>query len=67
MEQVTVMIKKFRSSCRGSVEMNLTSIHEDKGLLPGLIQWVRNLALPVSFGVGGDIAWIWHCCGCGIG
>ena len=33
------------SSHRGSVETNLTSIHEDTGLVPGLAQWVKDLAL----------------------
>ena len=36
----------FRSSHCGSVEMNLISIHEDKGSIPGLAQGVKDLALP---------------------
>ena len=39
---VGINIKKVsRSSYRGSVETNLTSIHEDAGSIPGLAQWLR--------------------------
>ena len=34
-----------RSHC-GAAEMNLISIHEDVGLIPGLDPWVRDPVLP---------------------
>ena len=37
--------KDERSSCCGSVVTNLTSTHEDEGLIPGLTQWAKDLAL----------------------
>ena len=43
-----VLVKRtqIQSSRCGSVVTNLTSIHEDSGLIPGLTQWVKDLALP---------------------
>ena len=40
-------IKKtiYQSSHSGAEEMNLTSNHEVVGSIPGLTQWVKDLAL----------------------
>ena len=44
---------------------NPTSIPEDMGWIPGLSQWVKDLALLKAVVQVTDTAWILSCCGCG--
>ena len=65
---ITRPLKTIRTgtSCHGSSATNLTSIHEDVSSIPGLIKWVKDLVLPVNFGVGQRhssdprLLWLWH-------
>ena len=47
MRMLCKLVKNFKcwSSHCGTVETNLSSIHEDVALIPGLTQWVGDLAL----------------------
>ena len=46
----SINLRKKRSSHRGAAEMNPTRNHEVVGLIPGLAQWVKDLAL----------LWLWR-------
>ena len=37
-----------RSSHRGTVGMNLTSIYDDTGSIPSRVQWAKDLVLPLA-------------------
>ena len=59
-------IKIRWSSHHGAAETNLTRNHEVVGLIPALTQWVKDLAIAVSCGVGrrhgSDLALLWLWC-----
>ena len=48
------------------METNPTSVHENVGLIPGLTQWVKDLAVVKSCGVvcghGSGLAFLWLWC-----
>ena len=50
----TGKISSWSTHCDSAV-INLTSIHEGAGLVPGLVQWVKRSSVAMSCGIG---------CGC---
>ena len=64
--QATITKEYFWGSCCGSVETNLTSIHKDTGLIPGLTQKIKGSSIAVRYGIsrrcGLDLTWLWLWC-----
>ena len=58
---------QYQSSCHGSAVINLTSILEDMGSIPGLAQWPEDPVLPQAAVQMADMTRIWRCCGSGVG
>ena len=60
-------IQILKGSHRGAVETNPTGNHEVVGLIPGLAQWVKDLALLRVVVYALDVARILSCGGCAVG
>ena len=43
------------------------NLHENVGSILGLTQWIKDLVLLQATAKVTDVAWIQHCCGCGLG
>ena len=57
----------LRSSCLSRLGTWQHRVCEDAVLIPGLAQWVKDLALPQAVAETADAAWIQCCCGCDVG
>ena len=55
------------SSRHGTVEVNPTRNHEVSDSMPGLAQWIKDLALLWAVAWVAEAAQILWCCGCGVG
>ena len=66
---LVILIKflEFRVPVVSQWLTNPASIQEDVGSIPGLAQWVKDLALPRAVVEVTDMAQIPSCCDCGLG
>ena len=64
---MSIKLKTTGVSVMAQWSMNPIRNHEGAGLIPGLAQWVKHLALLGAVVKVADSAWIGRSCGCGVG
>ena len=60
--KTVIKINTIWSSHRGAAEMNLTRNHEVTGSIPGLVQWVKGVAMGCGSQRRLGLRLLWLCC-----